>query len=144
MARTTEIGLPIADEYYELLEREIGELGRDRIAGLADIDPSTVHRNINERKLTYSTAVKLRDAIEKARKEERGKDLRWVPPPFFPVVSQGHYDLCEIAAKLHELDGKRFGELLEKGVSLLDEANKEHILESAKRRIAHPIRNDSD
>lgn len=144
MGKTTEIDIPIAGQYRDLLKAEISELGRDRIAELADIDPSTVHRNVNDKKLTYTTAMKLRDAIERARRDDKARGKRWVPPPFIPVVSQSHYDLCEIAAELHELDGERFGELFAHAVRLKGEAQQDRALEEANRRIAHPIRTDSE
>lgn len=144
MARTPEIDIPIAGQYRELLKSEISELGRDRIADLAGIDPSTVHRNVNAENLTYTTAMKLRDAIERARREDKAGGKRWVPPPFFPVVSQGHYDLCEIAAELHELDGERFGELFALALKLRSAAQSDRVLDEANRRIAHPIRTDSE
>lgn len=144
MARTAEIDLPIARQYLELLRSEIEELGRGRIAKLANIDTSTVHRNVNDEALTYTTAMKLRDAIERARREDKAKGKRWVPPPFIPVVSQGHYDLCEIAGELHILDGDLFAQLFEKATELHTQAKRDHVLADANRRIAHPLRKGDD
>lgn len=143
MARTPEMDRPVRPEYQVLLRDLVEEVGRDKVAALAGIDPSTVHRNVNEGNLTYTTAMKLRDAIGKAFLEKFGRELKHLPPPFVGVVSQGHYDLCEIGAKLHDGDGERFGELMEHAVRLMGDSDRERILESAKRGIAHPIRKDT-
>lgn len=143
MSRTPDTDRPVTTEYQALLRDLVQDVGRDRVAGLAGVNPTTVHRNVNEGDLTYTTAMKLRDAIGKAYREKYGRELKHLPPPFIGVVSQGHYDLCEIGARLHDIDGKRFGELMEHAVRLMDDAHKEHLLEQAKSRIAHPIRKDT-
>lgn len=143
MPRTPEEDLPVARAYKKLLRSEIEHLGRDRIAELAGINPSTVHRNINEGNLTYTTAMKLRDAIAEAYREDRQRSERPVPPPFVAVVSQSHYELCDLLGRLHELDYEAFAEIMQDTVEKLRDA----AIAKANRRIAHPIRNvdeDSD
>ena len=140
MGRTEELDPPITDQYRSILREQIDDLGRDYVAGLAKVNASTIHRNVNEERLTYTTAMKIRSAIAKAYLEKTGKQMNFIPPPFAPVISQSHYDLCEMGAKLHELDGDKFGTLMEHAVRLLDDANRDHVLEVAKYEIAHPIR----
>lgn len=140
MARTPEDDLPVARAYKQLLRSEVELLGRDRIAGLAGINPSTVHRNINEGNLTYTTAMKLREAIADAYREDHQQASRPVPPPFIAVVSQSHYDLCDALARLHELDYESFSEVM---VDAL-ERHREALLTRANRKIMHPLRNDED
>ncbi len=144
MARTPEMEIPLAKPYIKLLDAEIKAKGRDRIAKLAEVDPSTVHRNVNEGNLKYTTAMKLRDAIEQAHAEDKTSPPRFIPPPFCPVVSQGHWDLCNVLGQLHEIDGEAFGAVFEFALSKLHEAERDRLLERAKQEISHPIRNPTD
>lgn len=139
MARTPEEDLPVSRAYRRLLKSEIKLLGRDRIADLADINPATVHRNINEGNLTYTTAMKLRDAIAQAHAEDK-QPGRPIPPPFVAVVSQSHYDMCELLGRLHELDYEAFAEIMEETLEKVRDAT----LAQANRAVAHPIRNPDD
>lgn len=140
MPRTPEDDLPVAKAYKKLLRKEVEAIGRDRVAGLADINPSTVHRNINEGNLTYTTALKLRDAIAAAYAEDHVAAPRAVPPPFVAVVSDSHYQLCELLGKLHELDYEAFASVMEDAI----EKQRDALLERANRRVANPLRNSED
>lgn len=94
MTKTPELDLPVSPTYRARLVAEVAKHGRNRIARLADIDPSTVHRNLNEENLTYTTAVKLRDAILDAYREN-GEEPANLPSPFYAVADQMHWIMCE-------------------------------------------------
>lgn len=144
MARTPETPIPVTNSYRERLTDLIAELGRNRVAELAGVDPSTLHRNVNEGNLTYTTAMKIRDAIIQGWAEDRpGERMDFLPPPWVPVLSQSHYDLCDIARELHEIDDERFAKLLEHAVELRGEAKRDQVMEAAKHSIAHPLRKPS-
>lgn len=138
MARTPEDDLPVAREYQRLLKSEVKRLGRDKIAKAAEVDPSTVHRNVNEKNLTYTTAMKLRAAIAEANRDSPRGGVA-IPPPFVAVVSQAHFDACEILAKLHSMDYEAFGGVMEDLVKKYQEA----VLSNATQKLMHPIRNQS-
>lgn len=96
MSNTPQKKLPFDSEYLAELKRRVREAGRNAIADEADIATTTVHRRINEGKMTYSSAMKLVAALNatKAPTDEL------LPPPFVGVVNPRHYLLCQVAARL--------------------------------------------
>lgn len=139
MSKTSEEDLPVAPAYQEMLKTFVEEVGKDRVARLADVHRTTVWRNVSEGKLTYTTAMKLAEAIRQARKEDGQPDLG-PPPPFIAILGQAHYQLAKIASELFETDVDRFGQLLMKAVELQNDQQ----LARANLALAHPIRSDDD
>lgn len=138
MAKKPELTIPVSASYVSsLLRPQIEALGRNRIAKLAHLDPSTVHRNINEpNNLTYTTAMGLVDAIRQAHAEDRTQQPA-LPPPLAPVVSADHYAWCLLGERL-----AAFPDVLAKALATaldsLHEAERDKLLGDVQARIKNP------
>lgn len=138
MARTVEPKLRVSKEYGEALHALVLAYGRNRIADLAEVDPTTVHRNVNEGRLTYATALKLREALRAAAAEDK-KPLPSLPEPFYPVVSELHYQWCQLGERLMQLPSEIQVAILNDVLPKITDAERDHMVRAANRQLIHPL-----
>lgn len=137
MAKKPELPIPVSPTYGSLLLKpQIEALGRNRIAKLANLDPSTVHRNINVGDLTYTTAMNLVDAIRKAHQEDH-TEQPMIPPPLARIVSADHYTWCQLGERLAAFPDI-LGEALKEALDKLHEAERDKLLGDVQARIKSP------
>lgn len=137
MAKKPELTIPVSASYVSsLLKPQIEALGRNRIAKLARLDPSTVHRNINDGNLTYTTAMGLVEAIRQAHEEDRTQQPS-LPPPLAPVVSADHYAWCLLGERLAAFPDV-LAEALKTALDSLHEAERDKLLGDVQARLKNP------
>lgn len=138
MANTPQERLHVSRDFGQALEALVKQYGRDRIAKLAGVVASTVHRNINEGRLTYTTALKLRAAIRQAADED-GDVTPSLPEPFYPVVSDTHYAWCQLGERLLALPSEVSIKILNDTIEAIHDAERDATMRRANRSLAHPL-----
>jgi hypothetical protein len=132
-----QIRAPYSTEYIEALKFAVKLLGRNVAATAVGRDATTIHRNINEGKLTYAMALDLVDAINDAGLVDDNKKPVTMPPPFVPVIDWPHYRFCELYDRLARfpkvLDG-----VLKKALEDLHEAETEEMLGDVHDKLRSP------
>lgn len=118
MSNTPQAKLPWEQAYLDEMARRVKSVGRNAIAIGAEMDPATIHRRINEKKMTFTAATKLVDALNEINPRHP------LPPPFIGVIDARHYQLCGLATRLAQLEEKHPIEVREAVEDLLDAIHK--------------------
>ncbi len=136
MSRQKDVPIPITAAYRDALVRARDAIGRNQLAELAGVDPTTIHRAINEQSLTYTTATKLVDAI--ARAAAQGVAVERLPPPFVAVVNAQHFAICLVAQRIASLPEGVREEASREALEKLIDIEKDAMLGIANLAVAKP------